>query len=73
VYEGLLTLIPNGCDDRGVEADIFSVWVSCSNSKNLHLDSRNVSISVVDGMSMREAVMSSHSRCVSGSNVANIK
>jgi len=25
VYEGLLTLFPNGYDDRGVEADIFSV------------------------------------------------
>ena len=36
----------------------------------LHLDSRNVTKSAVVGVSVREAVISSHSRCVSGSSVA---
>jgi hypothetical protein len=70
---GLLTLAPADCRERGVIAVDFSDWVVWSNSKALHLDSRNVTNSAVVGVFVRDAMISSHSRCVSGSSVASIK
>ena len=68
-YENLLTLCPVTCEIRTVVGVVFSDWMFCSNSRAQHLDSRNVTSSVVVGVSAREAVISSHSRCVSASNV----
>jgi len=62
LYVGLLTLPPVDCDESGVIADDFSDWVVCSNSKALHLDSKNVTNSAVVGVSVRDAIISSHSR-----------
>ena len=72
-YESLLTLLPADCVDRGLAVTIFSDWVFWSNTKALHLDSRNVTSSAVAGVSAREAVFNSHSCCVSVSSLANIK
>jgi hypothetical protein len=47
--------------------NVFIDWMFCSNSRILHFDSKNVISSGVDGISSREAVRSSHSRCVSAS------
>jgi len=53
--------------------DIFSDWVIWIRSNALHFDNTNVNNTAVFEMSVREAVLSSHSRCVSGSIVGNIK
>jgi hypothetical protein len=72
-YEGLLTLPPADCVDRGLAVTIFSDWVFWNNSKALHLDSRNVPNPALVGVPALEALMSFHSHCVSVSSVANIK
>ena len=60
------------CDERKVVGTTFSDWVVSSSSRALHLDSRNVTNSAVVGESAREAEISCHSRCVTGSSVAGI-
>jgi hypothetical protein len=64
-YEGLLTLPPYVGVCLQLAVTVFIDWVFCSNSRALHLDSKNVIKSDVDGMFSREAVISSHSRCFS--------
>jgi len=70
--QNLPTLFPVHCNECEMLGTTFSDWVVWSCSKALHLDSRNVNKSAVVGVSAREAVISSHSRCVSGSSVASI-
>ena len=55
---------PVNCDDREMLGTTFSDCVVWSNRKALHLDSRDVTNSAVVELSVREAVISSHSRCV---------
>jgi hypothetical protein len=72
-YESLLTLPLADRVDRGLAVAMFSDWVFWSSSKALHLDSSNVINSAMVGVSAREAVCNSHSRCASVFNVASIK